>query len=108
MRTMQCKKCNEEKNINQFNKITTNGKIYYRHICKECISKYNKSYYLKEENKEKAKKRYEEYYENNKEKIREYQRKYNKKYYQENKEMLKEKNHNYWKIMYEKAIKKFD
>lgn len=62
-----CNKCNEEKEMNAFDKVSKNG---YRHTCRKCRNSKNTSnYLLKEENIEKR---------------REYQREYQKKHRENN------------------------
>ena len=85
MRTKICKRCEQEKNINDYRKRKVNNKIYISNICICCENKANAEYIKNR------------YYKNNKDKILEYQ----KKYREENKEKLKE----YFKENYQKNKK---
>lgn len=85
METKICKRCEQEKNINDYRKRKVNNKIYISNICICCENKANTEYIKNR------------YYKNNKDKILEYQ----KKYREENKEKLKE----YFKENYQKNKK---
>ena len=80
-----CKKCNVEKNIDEFVK-NKNCKDGYENTCKLCRKKYNKKY--NEENKEKISEKNKEYYCNNKEEIKAK----SKEYYNDNKDIIAKKN----------------
>lgn len=92
MITKICKKCNQEKTIDNFRKSCDNkNNIYYRGSCKECEKKYSQNYRLKnkekvkqinkkwrDNNKEKKKIANANYISNNRDKYNEYARKYKK------------------------------
>jgi hypothetical protein len=90
--TKECVKCNEIKNINEFNK---RGTKYYQTKCKECEKKYRK------ENKVHYKEYKKQHYLNNKE----YYKEYHKEYHQNNKEHHKEYHKEYDKQRHEKTKK---
>lgn len=98
MKTKLCRKCNLEKNIENFRlKKDKNGKYYRYSYCKECekieLKKYRKNNYKKyyEKNKEKIKEKNKLYRENNKEKISKYyNNEYMKKWRENNPDKLKE------------------
>lgn len=108
METKICKKCNIEKNIDEFtkNKKSKDGLKYW---CKQCVKEYNKQY-KKEysiKNRDKIKNKKREYYKLNKEKINKHNKenyyknkeersKKAKIYYQENKEHKKAKANEYY------------
>lgn len=87
MNTKICKKCNCEKNINQFQIRSDNHKR--RHICIECRKNQTKKYYLKERRKILIKQA--KYRKENKEKCRETY----KKHYLKNKDNINYKNNQY-------------
>lgn len=112
METKVCKRCNIEKEINDFYK---NGKNY-NSVCKECkkiealqyakknkekIKEYQTNYRIK--NKDDLKKYYKKHYIENSEKIKNYHKEYYanniekiKDYLKENKEKIKEKRKTYY------------
>ena len=109
-----CSKCNEELDIDNFNKQgkKKDGAIRYSAKCKKCIKEYykNNKEKIKENSKEyykNNKEHYKEYYENNKEKIKENSKEYKennkekikeyyKEYYENNKEKIKEYSKEYY------------
>lgn len=75
--TKICSKCNQELNIDLFQKDKAN-KDGYKYICKECIKKY-----------------FVRYYENNKEKYQQYGREYSKEYIKTEKGKISNKNNSH-------------
>lgn len=82
-----CKKCGETKSIDEF-KRSTHCKLGYSYQCKKCRSKYDKSRIInnvkklesqkKYRNSQKGRKKWAEYYENNKSDILTYHKNINK------------------------------
>lgn len=115
-----CNKCNISKQDTDFHNSQLK-KTYS--LCKECMYKYHKEYYIKNKdilkekskihyinNKEHYKNRHSEYAIKNKDKIAENKKKYqektqyNKKYREKNKEILKIKKREYIRNLYENNI----
>lgn len=98
METKLCKKCNLEKNIDNFRTKKVKGKFYIYSYCRKCERDINKNYiinhnekrkeYMKKyriDNKEKIENKRKEYRKNNIEKVRIW----NNKSYKKNKEKIK-------------------
>ena len=98
MEVKQCCTCKEQKSISEFHKDKTK-KDGYRSDCKKCVLKRQKQY--SDSNRDKIRKKAQEWYENNKEKVSERSRGYR----ENNKEILKEKWHKYYETRY-RQIKK--
>lgn len=98
MQTKMCNKCGFKKNINEFtkDKKTKDGLKCW---CKLCTSKYNKKY--RQEHKEQIINKRNEYFRNNKDKIKEYKKEYRNK----NREKLIEQSKNYYKLNKERINK---
>ena len=95
MKTKICKKCNLEKNIDEFSIYTKNSKSYYRSLCKQCMKEYSQNY--RKENKDELNKKRNIYkennpkiYENYKIKYKELNKQWQKKYREKNKEKINE------------------
>lgn len=90
METKICKKCNELKNVNDFDK-SSRSKDGYFYMCKLCKKEYSERYYSK--NKESIKIRSDKYYKNN---VENYRKKHNQ-YYQDNRDEILERTKLYQK-----------
>lgn len=103
METKICNKCKRELPMS-FDYFTKTNKGDISALCKECKSKYDKEYRIK--NKEKIVNRNKEYYKNNTDKAKQRDERVKKwrrenkerveKYRLDNKEKIREKNKNYW------------
>lgn len=83
-----CKKCNVEKELNQYRIQKSNGKERYCSWCRDCEKEYNSLYDKTNKKRIEYKKQYRKnYQEKNSEKLKQYF----KKHYQEHKEEIKEK-----------------
>lgn len=104
METKICRKCEKEKNINEYRITKVNNKEYIINICKECErqerNEYVKNVYYKK-NKDKILGYQREYRKTHKENLKEYY----KKYYEKNKENKKEKSKEY-RLKHKKEINK--
>lgn len=94
MKTKICKKCNTEKQINEFSKYKKYNKEYVRGICKKCINEYVKEH--REKNKILLREKRKKYYKENSQIFEKYKIKYKdkrkewcKKYREKNKEKIK-------------------
>jgi hypothetical protein len=67
---MICKKCKEDKDINELSYRKERGKIGYRGMCKKCFNKYQKD--LREKDKKNYDKNAKKYFIKNKDKILKY------------------------------------
>lgn len=92
--TKICRICGIEKDYNNFNFRKDSNT--YRNECKECQSRRNKEYRLK--NAEKINKQRKEYRENNREHIKELRKNEYLKYYSKNKEKINEKRRMQYKL----------
>lgn len=88
MNTKICKKCNIEKELNQYRIQKSNGKERYCSWCRTCEKEYLSNYDKTSNKRKEYKKQYRKnYQQKNSEKLKEY----HKKHYQEHKEEIKEK-----------------
>lgn len=90
METKVCKKCNELKNVNDFDK-SSRSKDGYFYMCKSCKKEYSERHYSK--NKESIKIRSAKYYKNN---VENYRKNHNQ-YYQDNRDEILERTKLYQK-----------
>lgn len=87
-----CKKCNIEKDINEFRfKKEKNGKYYPNYICKECERAYDRERNKNNKNKKEYAK---QYYLKNKERLEEYKRQWR---YKNREKINKKRRENYAK-----------